>query len=63
VVKLDSADVWVEVPAEVTEVGSAPQFRLQVATRYAAGMTPLGSRMKTLGFGFPIQNWAGMVGR
>ena len=33
------SDMWVEVPAEVTEVGSAPQSRLQVATRYPAGMS------------------------
>ena len=33
------SDMWVEVPAEVTEVGGAPQSRLQVATRYPAGMT------------------------
>ena len=35
----NESDMWVEVPAEVTEVGGARQFRLQVATRYPAGMT------------------------
>ena len=33
------SDVSIEVPAEVMEVGGAPQSRLQVAKRYPAGMT------------------------
>ena len=32
------SDMWVEVPAEVTEVDSAPQSRLRVTSRYPAGM-------------------------
>ena len=47
------SDMWVEVPAEVTEVGGAPQFRLQVASRHPAGMTAFWEPDDDNGFRFP----------
>ncbi len=47
------SDAWIEVPAEVMEVGSATQSRLQVARRYPAGMTAFWEPDDDNGFRFP----------
>jgi hypothetical protein len=47
------SEAWIEVPAEVIEIGSATQPRLQVADRYPAGMTAFWEPDNDNGFRFP----------